>query len=282
MDKKYFPAYGYAGIVLILFAELFVGLDRLTDADWSAVTMWTTPICWWGYILFVDALVPRLKGESLIRTRPREFVFQVPISFILWLIFEGYNLHLKNWAYVGLPENAGVAWAGRFLSFGTILPALLETNELLETLGVFSRMKIVAVRPDRRIIYGAILLGLCLCIVPLLLGEEVAKYLFVLVWIGFFFLLDPIVYSSGGKSLLGELEKGSLSRIFSLAAAGYICGFLWEFWNYWAATKWVYLAPFTQSARIFEMPMAGFLGFGPFAWEFFCMYQFVRLMGRGR
>jgi len=30
--------------------------------------------------------------------------------------------------------------------------------------------------------------------------------------------------------------------------------------------------------RIFEMPLAGFLGFGPFAWEYFCMYEFAKLM----
>jgi hypothetical protein len=75
----------------------------------------------------------------------------------------------------------------------------------------------------------------------------------------------------------GGLLENDHNRILSLFIAGLICGLIWEFWNYWAATKWVYLAPFTSNVRIFEMPIAGFLGFGPFAWEFFSMYYFVRL-----
>ena len=93
-------------------------------------------------------------------------------------------------------------------------------------------------------------------------------------------IFDPIVYSSKGDSLLKDLEEGRLSRILSLFVAGYICGFLWEFWNYWSASKWVYTAPFMKDIKIFEMPVAGFLGFGPFAWEYFCFYHFCRLIQR--
>jgi len=35
-----------------------------------------------------------------------------------------------------------------------------------------------------------------------------------------------------------------------------------------------------QDLKIFEMPVAGFLGFGPFAWEYFVMYSFARLLLR--
>jgi hypothetical protein len=35
-----------------------------------------------------------------------------------------------------------------------------------------------------------------------------------------------------------------------------------------------------QDLKIFEMPVAGFLGFGPFAWEYFVMYNFARLLLR--
>jgi hypothetical protein len=80
-------------------------------------------------------------------------------------------------------------------------------------------------------------------------------------------LIEPIVYSSKGDSL-------------SLSTAGFICGFLWEFWNYWAPSKWIYTAPFMQELKIFEMPVAGFLGFGPFAWEYFVMYSFAWLLLR--
>jgi hypothetical protein len=35
--------------------------------------------------------------------------------------------------------------------------------------------------------------------------------------------------------------------------------------------------PFTQNIKYFEMPLAGFLGFGPFALEYRAMYQFCRI-----
>ena len=98
---------------------------------------------------------------------------------------------------------------------------------------------------------------------PLLISRDYARYLFGLVWTGYVMIFDPIVYSSKGDSLLKDLEEGRLSRILSLFMAGYICGFLWEFWNFWAASKWVYTAPFMKDVKIFEMPVAGFLGFGP-------------------
>jgi hypothetical protein len=34
-----------------------------------------------------------------------------------------------------------------------------------------------------------------------------------------------------------------------------------------------------HKVRIFEMPLAGFLGFGPFAWEYFPMYSLARCLG---
>jgi hypothetical protein len=104
---------------------------------------------------------------------------------------------------------------------------------------------------------------------------------------GFFFLLDPINLSSGTDSVLGELEKGKLEGFLSYLTAGFICGLFWEFWNYWAMTKWLYVwdggasgVPFTQNLKYFEMPLAGFLGFGPFALEYRAMYQFCRIFLR--
>ena len=58
--------------------------------------------------------------------------------------------------------------------------------------------------------------------------------------------------------------------------AGGACGLLWEFWNYWAATKWTYTVPYLGGVKLFEMPVLGFLGFPPFAVECWAMYVFCR------
>jgi hypothetical protein len=60
---------------------------------------------------------------------------------------------------------------------------------------------------------------------------------------------------------------------------------VWEFWNYWARTKWIYTVPILAEVRIFEMPVPGYLGFPAFALECFAMYAIARRLiwrGRGR
>jgi hypothetical protein len=63
-------------------------------------------------------------------------------------------------------------------------------------------------------------------------------------------------------------------------AGGLGCGFLWEFWNYWALTKWVYHLPFLGAAehiRYFEMPVVGLLGFIAFGIECWVIWQSMRI-----
>jgi hypothetical protein len=67
-----------------------------------------------------------------------------------------------------------------------------------------------------------------------------------------------------------------------LLVAGLICGFLWELWNFWALSKWVYTVPFFEKAKGFEMPFFGFLGFPPFAVQAYVMYNFIALFRSGR
>jgi hypothetical protein len=64
--------------------------------------------------------------------------------------------------------------------------------------------------------------------------------------------------------------------------AGMICGLLWEFWNFWTKSKWIYTVPFVGDIKLFEMPILGFLGFAPFALECYVMYNFVCCLGWSR
>ena len=45
--------------------------------------------------------------------------------------------------------------------------------------------------------------------------------------------------------------------------------------NYFAITQWVYTLPVLGFAKVFEMPLLGFLGFPPFALESAVMYNFL-------
>jgi hypothetical protein len=199
-------------------------------------------------------------------------------------MFEGYNLHLQNWKYLNLPENLVVRMCGFIWAFATIYPGVLLTSEVLDELGFIKKRKTGAparaskpvLKIQRWVHSVLIIVGFLFCAVPLLVPAEIAKYLFVLVWIGFALWLDPINYHRQRPSLLRALEHGSGQKLLSLFAAGVICGLLWEFWNYWAGAKWVYTVPYFSEPKIFEMPLYGYLGFMAFAVECYVMWHFAR------
>jgi hypothetical protein len=126
---------------------------------------------------------------------------------------------------------------------------------------------------SRTLLYALIILGAVSAAVPLIF---ISTWFAPMVWLSFIFLLDPINYLRLSPSMVGDLERGSYRRLFSLLTAGGICGILWEFWNYWAISRWTYTVPFLGNVRIFEMPVLGYLGFTTFAVECWVMYIFLR------
>ena len=109
----------------------------------------------------------------------------------------------------------------------------------------------------------------------------ISAWLVPLVWLGLILMLDPINALRGNPSITGDIIRGNYQRLLALLASGGLCGLLWEFWNYWALTKWTYTVPYLGSVKIFEMPVLGYLGFPPFAVECWAMYILIRGMGAG-
>ena len=269
--KKTFPIHGIFGILLLLLSEIF--LFKKVEPFYS----WFYCFAWWSYILIIDAIIYRLKGNSLILSRTKEFFLMIPWSLFIWLIFEAANLSLENWYYINLPHSKMERWLGYAIAYGTVLPGMFETTELLEALGFFKRAKIkkTKISPDG---YTVLILLGTLCLVSSVL---IPDYCFPLIWVGFIFLLEPFNYRFGGRSLLRDLEEGNPQKIYLLLIAGLICGFLWEFWNFWAQSKWIYTVPFFEK-KGFEMPFLGFLGFPPFVVQAYVMVNFISLFRSGR
>ncbi|MFQ5824203.1 MAG: hypothetical protein ACE5JB_09130 [bacterium] len=268
-----FKSYGWVGILILFISELLLFKNNLF------IKTWFTPIMWSGYILITDALIYKLRGTSMLTDRFSQFLFMLPYSVVCWLIFEAYNLHLQNWKYIGLLEDLVTRVFGYVWSFATIFPGVLFTSELIDISGMFDRIQIKKYKFRRSSLYSFMFIGLIFLIVPILIPTKIAVFLFGPVWIGVVFFLDPINYLLGGNSLFKELENGRINKLFSLFFAGLICGILWEFWNYWATAKWVYVFPYLTSPKIFEMPLFGYLGFLPFAVEIYVMWEFaVRIL----
>ena len=237
------------------------------------IAVFFTPLVWSGYVLLVDGVIFKKTGNSCLGTRRKEFFAMLPVSVAFWLVFEGYNLFMKNWHYVGLPANMWVRGFGYTWSFATIWPAVLETQELLLTYSVFKQARIRPLNFSSHILNDFAIFGAIELVIPILFPSP---WWGILVWTGFVFLLDPFNFRRRLPSLIGEFREGKLQLFLTLMLSGLICGLLWEFWNYWAAAKWIYSVPFLEHIKLFEMPVVGYFGFMAFGLEIFVMWQFVR------
>jgi hypothetical protein len=274
------PAYSWIGLGVLAFAEAAM-LARV-EPFWT----WHTPIAWTAYILLIDGIVYRMRGSSWLMTDRREFFFLAAVSIPLWVVFEGYNLLIENWHYINLPENPVVRYFGYAWAFATISPGIFLTAELVSVLrsphrrGKPRGTVVLESRPitasDDRLSNGdraLLALGTAMLVLPIVWPST---YLAAPVFLGFIFLLDPLNARAGDHSLLRDIRSGTYERVINLLAAGFICGGLWEFWNFWARAKWIYTVPIFGDVKIFEMPVLGYFGFPPFALECFTMYVFVR------
>src|SRR5437763_12148461 len=129
--KTRFPIHGFVGLAIIIAAEylLFSGNQF--------VGHWMTPVVWTGYILFVDALVYRFDGRSLLMNDRLEFLAVAIISIGSWWLFEFYNAprfwnsNLELWwHYHNLEPNLMLRRVGYDWAFATIFPSLFITAEL--------------------------------------------------------------------------------------------------------------------------------------------------------
>jgi hypothetical protein len=263
--RRSLPAHGWLGLIALVCAEflMFHGVEP--------VATYFTPLAWTSYILLADAATFAITGYSRLREEGRGFLKMAALSALLWLIFEAYNLRLENWTYVGLPQGRIESWFGYAWSFATITPGIFMTAGLVESFDWF--------KPEARPIHFSrvagnflMALGAALLVIPIVVPKHIAVYSFAFVWIGFVLLLEPVNCRLFLPSFTGDLARGYRGRLYSFLISGWICGWLWEFWNYWAAAKWIYTFPILQEWKIFEMPLPGYLAFPVFALECFTMY----------
>jgi hypothetical protein len=271
-------AYGVVGLGIIAAAE------ALLFAGHPVVGRWFTPIVWTGYVLLADAIVARLTGRSYLTTARDEGVLLGVTSIVGWWLFEWYNaprfwrggpdLVGLWWQYHRMEPNPFLRRVGYDWAFTTIFPALFLTAAALRATA-FARARVRPWAPSAATVRLAMWIGGIGVALPLLVPSV---WLVPLVWTGLVLLLEPLNARAGRPSWLADLGRGDASRLASLVAAGAICGVLWEFWNYWAVTKWTYTVPaaYLGHVKVFEMPVLGYLGFLPFALECYAIYHWAR------
>lgn len=260
------PVYAVFGLVSMLTFEalLFTGN--------TFIGRYFTPIQWTGLILFLDGVQKWRVGTSLIADHFGEFVILCAISIPSWTIFEWYNLALKNWTYISLPDNLWVRYSGYAWAFATISPGMFLIYQTLDRVLPGEDPDTIPRLRDW-VFYLFIAVGLVCLVAPIIWPST---HMTPLVWMGFAFFLDPINGRLGERSILTEFFTGHFRSMPIFFLAGLIAGLLWEFWNYWAISKWEYNVPYWGHIKLFEMPVLGFFGFMPFIIESYAIYRFVR------
>lgn len=263
------PIYGIIGLILIILSEINFFL-KIQPFEYLYF-----PIIWIGYVLFVDSLVYKIRGRSLVKNNFQRLIGMFIISAPFWKVYEFINLRVGNWHYLGTEVFGIYGELFAFISFSTVIPAFFVTLGLfnVDSDRVIPRDKISTGK-----IWLFIILGLSCFMLPLLFP----KYFFQLVWIFLFLILDPINYYNKKPSLIYALKMREKKIIYSVIFSVLILGFLWEFWNYWASVKWVYTIPFIDFLHIFEMPLLGYLGYIPFGFGIFSFYYFIEGLFRER
>jgi hypothetical protein len=236
-----------------------------------------TPAAWFAYLIMLDGVL-HWQGHSPIRNRPHHFAAAFLASITIWCVFDWINFYyIKAWSYIGIPAmDAGTA-LGYAIAFGSIVPGMLMTGQVLLNLGVFD----FARGPRWRMPAGGLVLssvaGAAMLAWPIVHPDPITN---LTLWTSFVFLLDPINFLLGRPSMFRDWQNGWYGRTLAAFAGGLCCGLLWEFWNYWALSKWVYHLPFlgrAENIRYFQMPVPGLIGFVPFGIECWVMWQFMRI-----
>lgn len=260
-----FPLWGWLGVAFTAVTWI-IAWNRF---PWAASIQYHTffPL-WLGYIVVISALTQQRKGSCLLTAQPLRMVALFVVSAIFWWYFEYLNRFVQNWFYFGVDTfSAPRYFAFATPPFATVLPAVLGTEEWLQTFsrfnhGLHSWHPVPLRRP--RLIAAA---WLCAGTFSLFAIGLVPDVLFPMLWLSPLILISAFQAITGSSTVFTPLRNGNWQRIVRLAVAGLICGFFWEMWNCRSAAGWIYAVPFVGRFKIFEMPILGYAGYLPFGLE---------------
>jgi hypothetical protein len=262
-----FPWYGWVGLSLVIIFWIINWKGKGIRSHLAFFPLW------FGYILVVNGLVHFRKGQALVTSSFKQWILLFIISSPVWWLFEWMNVRTEYWEYTS------IEYFNRFeyiifcsLNFSVVIPAIFATAEWIGTFDFTKRFiyffKAVSTASSRWVFFtlGWVLLALTF-IEP--------AYSMAFIWMALFFILDPVNYWLGFKSIISETAMRNWKTVVSLWIGASITGFFWEMWNFYSEPKWVYHIPFVDFGYIFEMPVLGYLGYLPFALELYAMYYFI-------
>ncbi|HET6569566.1 MAG TPA: hypothetical protein VFG50_16495 [Rhodothermales bacterium] len=260
--------YGWAGLLLIAIAW---------PLNWFLPGLRTQILffpLWFGYILAVDRMVYARRGGSLLNHSAKRFAALFLISAPIWWVFEAINARTHNWQYLGREHFSDLAYVIlASISFSTVMPAVFETADLIGT-GRWVRRIGSGLRIPRTNRTALVLFCLGVAMLAALLIWP--TYFYALTWGALFALIEPLNIWLGRRSIFDHLQFGDWRPLVALSAGALICGFFWEMWNYYSYPQWIYHTPGVDFLHVFKMPLVGYIGYLPFAWELYAVDNLVQ------
>jgi len=261
-----------AGVAAALLG-LAVGL-ALRGVEPAAT--WLYQAAWYPTIVLMAALVARREGTDPFTAHPVHALSVFAWSAVFWFFFELLNWRLANWYYINVPPGRLERWVGISLAFATVLPAIFLAARALEAWGVARSVRTTPMRVTPAGLRATALAGVVFLVLPLAWPH----YFFPLVWGATTLLAEPALYRREPRwSLIGDLERGEAGRIVRLLLGGAAIGLLWELYNSFARSRWIYTVPGLEGLKLFEMPLLGFVGFPVFALECWSVFHLLACFG---
>jgi len=265
--KQKFPTHGWIGLCLVIVFWILNWTLPGTRTHWGFFPLWL------GYCLAIDGLAFWRTGTSLLARSPRKYIGLFIVSAPVWWIFELLNLRTQNWIYLGAEIFSPLEYAfWTTLSFTTVIPAVFGSAEFFASFDFVKRLKpSLVIGTDKKTTASFFAAGWIMLALMLLCP----KVFFPFLWLSLYFILEPINFWSGNRSLAAWTAKGDWRPAISLWLGVLLTAFFWEMWNYYSYPKWIYHVPWSNWFHIFEMPLLGYGGYLPFALELYALYHLV-------
>lgn len=265
--------WGGAGVMAASWALMWFGPDLA--ARYTFVPLW------WGFIVALDGLVYALdEGRSLLATGMAKMALIALVSLGGWHLFEYWNYFvLSNWYY---PHADLLSPLGSFvwysLSFTTVWPVCFEAYMVLMAIPAL-RLRWAdgpAIALPRAALVVVLLTGFALQLLMGVFPQE----LFWGLWIAPLLIFGAALGLAGCWTPMTDIARGDWSRAVLMGLGTFLCGFVWEFWNFGShafrggvATNpnyWYYDVPYFEAGFFFsQMPALGYFGylfFGVVVW----------------
>ena len=258
---------------LIRFTSAVAHITCLAALAMGSNAMFFLPIMSWSFLFFLSSDNQIRESNSILLGDLKKIGSLLASALLFGSILELSNLILGHHYYVGVPAEIWIRWPFYIVSFAAIIPLILELERKLENLGLAEVLIWKKINITRGRVFFLLAAGLLLLIPLFMLPSN----FYPLFWIILLLLTDPVVYLLGHdeKSVIGQLEEAYYGQAFRLILAGICFGFLWEFWNFWAESKWFYNQSEFDQAFLFELPVLEIWGYAFTALGAYAFYQLI-------